>query len=65
MAVSMHTMPAYAKRMLQLEQWDIDQEFSKEEKIALSLAAEGKKYICEEVKYSLPAGADETQRRAI
>lgn len=51
-AVSMHTMPAYAKRMLQLGAMGyVTKNSSKEEMIAAILEVRnGKKYICEEVK---------------
>lgn len=51
-AVSMHTMPAYAKRMLQLGAMGyVTKNSSKEEMIAAIIeVSEGKKYICEEVK---------------
>jgi DNA-binding NarL/FixJ family response regulator len=51
-AVSMHTMPAYAKRMLQLGAMGyVTKNSSKEEMItAIIEVSEGKKYICEEVK---------------
>lgn len=51
-AVSMHTMPAYAKRMLQLGAMGyVTKNSSKEEVIAAIIeVSEGKKYICEEVK---------------
>lgn len=50
--VSMHTMPAYAKRMLQLGAMGyVTKNSSKEEMIAAIIeVSEGKKYICEEVK---------------
>jgi DNA-binding NarL/FixJ family response regulator len=51
-AVSMHTMPAYAKRMLQLGAMGyVTKNSSKEEMIGAILEVHnGKKYICEEVK---------------
>ena len=51
-AVSMHTMPAYAKRMLQLgARGYVTKNSSKEEMInAIVEVNSGKKYICEEVK---------------
>lgn len=51
-AVSMHTMPAYAKRMLQLGAMGyVTKNSSKEEMIgAIVEVNNGKKYICEEVK---------------
>ncbi|MBN8877168.1 MAG: response regulator transcription factor [Sphingobacteriales bacterium] len=51
-AVSMHTMPAYAKRMQQLGAMGyVTKNSSKEEMIAAIIeVSEGKKYICEEVK---------------
>jgi DNA-binding NarL/FixJ family response regulator len=51
-AVSMHTMPAYAKRMLQLGAMGyVTKNSSKEELIkAITDVHSGKKYICEEVK---------------
>jgi DNA-binding NarL/FixJ family response regulator len=51
-AVSMHTMPAYAKRMLQLGAMGyVTKNSSKEEMIkAIVEVTNGKKYICEEVK---------------
>ena len=51
-AVSMHTMPAYAKRMLQLGAMGyVTKNSSKEEMIkAIVEVSNGKKYICEEVK---------------
>ncbi|MFT3677351.1 MAG: response regulator transcription factor [Chitinophagaceae bacterium] len=51
-AVSMHTMPAYAKRMLQLGAMGyVTKNSSKEEMIAAIVEVRaGKKYICEEVK---------------
>ncbi|MBP7558186.1 MAG: response regulator transcription factor [Chitinophagaceae bacterium] len=51
-AVSMHTMPAYAKRMLQLGAMGyVTKNSSKEEMIsAIVEVRAGKKYICEEVK---------------
>jgi len=51
-AVSMHTMPAYAKRMLQLGAMGyVTKNSSKEEMIAAIIEVRaGKKYICEEVK---------------
>ena len=51
-AVSMHTMPAYAKRMLQLGAMGyVTKNSSKEEMIgAIIEVRNGKKYICEEVK---------------
>lgn len=51
-AVSMHTMPAYAKRMMQLGAMGyVTKNSSKDEMIRAILEVyEGKKYICEEVK---------------
>lgn len=51
-AVSMHTMPAYAKRMLQLGAMGyVTKNSSKEEMItAIVEVNNGKKYICHEVK---------------
>ena len=51
-AVSMHTMPAYAKRMLQLGAWGyVTKNSSKDEMInAIVEVNNGKKYICHEVK---------------
>ncbi|RYG42495.1 MAG: response regulator transcription factor [Chitinophagaceae bacterium] len=51
-AVSMHTMPAYAKRMLQLGAMGyVTKNSSKDEMIkAIVEVDSGKKYICEEVK---------------
>jgi DNA-binding NarL/FixJ family response regulator len=51
-AVSMHTMPAYAKRMLQLGAMGyVTKNSSKDEMIkAIVEVNSGKKYICEEVK---------------
>jgi len=51
-AVSMHTMPAYAKRMMQLGAMGyVTKNSSKEELIRAILDVNsGKKYICEEVK---------------
>ncbi|MCR6719506.1 MAG: response regulator transcription factor [Chitinophagaceae bacterium] len=51
-AVSMHTMPAYAKRMLQLGAMGyVTKNSSKEEMITAIIEVRGgKKYICEEVK---------------
>jgi DNA-binding NarL/FixJ family response regulator len=51
-AVSMHTMPAYAKRMLQLGAMGyVTKNSSKDEMItAIVEVNKGKKYICEEVK---------------
>jgi DNA-binding NarL/FixJ family response regulator len=51
-AVSMHTMPAYAKRMLQLGAMGyVTKNSSKDEMIkAIVEVNNGKKYICEEVK---------------
>ncbi|MFC0776112.1 response regulator [Terrimonas alba] len=51
-AVSMHTMPAYAKRMLQLGAMGyVTKNSSKEEMVtAIIEVNNGKKYICEEVK---------------
>ena len=51
-AVSMHTMPAYAKRMLQLGAMGyVTKNSSKEEMInAIVEVNNGKKYICNEVK---------------
>ncbi len=51
-AVSMHTMPAYAKRMLQLGAMGyVTKNSSKEEMItAIIEVNDGNKYICEEVK---------------
>jgi DNA-binding NarL/FixJ family response regulator len=56
-AVSMHTMPAYAKRMLQLGAMGyVTKNSSKEEMItAIVEVSNGKKYICEEVKNILAA----------
>ncbi len=50
--VSMHTMPAYAKRMLQLGALGyVTKNSSKEEMLTAILEVnEGRKYICEEVK---------------
>jgi len=51
-AVSMHSMPAYAKKMLQLgEMGYVTKNSSKDEMItAIIEVNNGKKYICEEVK---------------
>lgn len=51
-AVSMHTMPAYAKRMMQLGAMGyVTKNSSKDEMIkAIIEVSEGKKYICDEVK---------------
>ncbi len=51
-AVSMHTMPAYAKRMMQLGAMGyVTKNSSKDEMIKAILEVyEGRKYICEEVK---------------
>ncbi len=51
-AVSMHTMPAYAKRMLQLGAMGyVTKNSSKEEMLtAIVEVNNGKKYICDEVK---------------
>jgi len=51
-AVSMHTMPAYAKRMMQLGAMGyVTKNSSKEEMItAIVEVSNGKKYICNEVK---------------
>jgi DNA-binding NarL/FixJ family response regulator len=51
-AVSMHTMPAYARRMLQLGAMGyVTKNSSKEEMItAIVEVSNGKKYICNEVK---------------
>lgn len=51
-AVSMHTMPAYAKRMMQLGAMGyVTKNSSKDEMIkAIIEVSHGKKYICEEVK---------------
>jgi two-component system invasion response regulator UvrY len=51
-AVSMHTMPAYAKRMIQLGAMGyVTKNSSKDEMIkAIIEVSNGKKYICEEVK---------------
>jgi len=51
-AVSMHTMPAYAKRMMQLGAMGyVTKNSSKDEMIKAILEVyEGKKYICDEVK---------------
>ena len=51
-AVSMHTMPAYAKRMMQLGAMGyVTKNSSKEEMMtAIIEVNNGKKYICEEVK---------------
>src|SRR6185503_2969881 len=51
-AVSMHTMPAYAKRMMQLGAMGyVTKNSSKDEMIKAILEVyDGKKYICEEVK---------------
>ncbi len=50
--VSMHTMPAYARRMLRLGAWGyVTKNSSKEEMItAIEEVYKGKKYICKEVK---------------
>lgn len=50
--ISMHSMPAYARRMLQLGAMGyITKNSSKDEMIkAITEVAQGKKYICEEVK---------------
>lgn len=50
--ISMHSMPAYARRMLQMGAMGyITKNSSKDEMIkAIAEVAEGKKYICEEVK---------------
>ena len=50
--ISMHSMPAYARRMLQLGAMGyITKNSSKDEMIrAIEEVSEGKKYICEEVK---------------
>ncbi|HKZ65646.1 MAG TPA: response regulator transcription factor [Chitinophagaceae bacterium] len=64
-AVSMHTMPAYAKRMLQLGAMGyVTKNSSKEEMItAIVEVSNGNKYICDEVKailadQELDEGAD-------
>ena len=51
-AVSMHTMPAYAKRMLQLGAMGyVTKNSSKDEMItAIVEVSDGKRYICDEVK---------------
>lgn len=51
-AVSMHTMPAYAKRMMQLGAMGyVTKNSSKDEMIkAIVEVSKGRKYICEEVK---------------
>lgn len=51
-AVSMHTMPAYAKRMMQVGAMGyVTKNSSKEEMVtAIIEVTSGKKYICEEVK---------------
>src|SRR5690242_2131677 len=51
-AVSMHTMPAYAKRMMQLGAMGyVTKNSSKDEMIrAIIEVYKGKKYICDEVK---------------
>jgi DNA-binding NarL/FixJ family response regulator len=51
-AVSMHSMPAYAKKMLQLGAMGyVTKNSSKDEMItAIIEVSNGKKYICEEVK---------------
>jgi DNA-binding NarL/FixJ family response regulator len=51
-AVSMHTMPAYAKRMMQLGAMGyVTKNSSKDEMIkAILEVSAGKKYICDEVK---------------
>jgi DNA-binding NarL/FixJ family response regulator len=51
-AVSMHTMPAYAKRMMQLGAMGyVTKNSSKDEMIkAILEVSSGRKYICEEVK---------------
>ncbi len=51
-AVSMHTMPAYAKRMLQFGAMGyVTKNSSKDEMMkAIMEVSNGKKYICEEVK---------------
>jgi DNA-binding NarL/FixJ family response regulator len=51
-AVSMHTMPAYAKRMIQLGAMGyVTKNSSKDEMIkAIIEVSSGRKYICEEVK---------------
>lgn len=51
-AVSMHTMPAYAKRMMQLGAMGyVTKNSSKDEMIkAIVEVSEGRKYICDEVK---------------
>jgi len=51
-AVSMHTMPAYAKRMMQLGAMGyVTKNSSKDEMIkAILEVSNGRKYICEEVK---------------
>ncbi len=59
-AVSMHSMPAYAKKMLQLGAIGyVTKNSSKDEMItAIIEVNNGKKYICEEVKNILaPTGA--------
>ncbi len=50
--VSMHTMPAYARRMLKLGAWGyVTKNSSKDEMIkAIEEVNNGKKYICKEVK---------------
>lgn len=50
--ISMHSMPAYARRMLQMGALGyITKNSSKDEMLkAITEVAEGKKYICEEVK---------------
>jgi DNA-binding NarL/FixJ family response regulator len=76
-AVSMHSMPAYAKRMMQLGAMGyVTKNSSKDEMIkAIIEVSNGKKYICEEVKNilaqkeleeeTLPADMNKLSRREI
>lgn len=76
-AVSMHSMPAYAKRMMQLGAMGyVTKNSSKDEMIkAIIEVSNGKKYICEEVKNilaqkeleeeTLPADMNKLSKREI
>jgi len=76
-AVSMHSMPAYAKRMMQLGAMGyVTKNSSKDEMIeAIIEVSNGKKYICEEVKNilsqkeledeSIPADMNKLSKREI
>jgi DNA-binding NarL/FixJ family response regulator len=76
-AVSMHSMPAYAKRMMQLGAMGyVTKNSSKDEMIkAIIEVSNGKKYICEEVKNilaqkeleeeTLPADMNKLSRREL